>query len=339
MKTRSAPGRAVTGVVVPLLFSLAAWSAAADEYLWIAAPGAIYRVETNTGVATRLPFEPTGVVDLALDARRDRIWILQVGGRVAVHRLDGSEIRVFTLDEARDDGGAASAGSDRTASGAIAVNPTSGDAYAAWQGGLHYLNADTKTRAVIYLPETIRGTVADPAGERIWAATSRGIYAFDANGERVRSIEVDEGFAVLDLALNPAAETLLLVIDDASRSARVLRELNADGGVTFETWLRDLSTVTADGSGGFWATGRKNVLHFSDAHRLQCAFAVRRARSSAMATAANSVNGSIWLATEARILRVDDNCAITRQFAKTDIDVAAMLFEAADTPPFDLIAP
>lgn len=253
MKISNALGRVFAGVVLSLLFSFPAWSGTAGDQLWIGAPESVYRIETDTGASTRLPLDVAGIVDLALDARRDRVWILKQDGRVAVHGLDGSLIRDLELGG----DGAEPAGDMPRTPRAIAVNPQTGHAYAAWNGGLHFFNAEMEPHAVAHLSDTVQAVVVDSVDDRVWAATVRGVYEFAGAGEQVRGFEVDGAYTIVDLAWNAAAETVLLVLNGSDRTERVLREYATDGELMFETRLRDLAAVAADGSGGFWATGRR----------------------------------------------------------------------------------
>jgi hypothetical protein len=333
MKTSSALGRVWSGCVVSFLCSFPAWSATAGEYLWIAEPNSVYRVDTETGAATRLAVEATKVVDFDLDAGRGRLWILQASGRVGLHRLDGDPVRSLSLD--RGEGGAPDPeAAARTPAGRIEVDPRTGQVHVAWRTGIHYLSREGEVRRVVYLPDAARRLAYDPADRLVWVATEHTVHVFDADGAPVGGFRVEERLRIVDLSLSGAAGTAWLVLDDVDRTANVLREYDRSGGLEFETRLRDLSSVSADGSGGFWAAGAKNILLFSQRDRLECALALRRHLGTPLSIAVDAMHRRLWIATESRLVRLDDACTIDRRFAKTGVPVAAMLFDDTGiTPP------
>ncbi|MGA8259395.1 MAG: thrombospondin type 3 repeat-containing protein, partial [Arenicellales bacterium] len=330
---KQALGRATAGIVIACVLSSPAWGATAGAYVWVGTPKTVYRIQVRSGEPTGLSLQGNDIDSFALDARRDRVWLLHDDGGVSGHDLSGARIVQMSAKAIGNQSGGKQGGAGTPKGGDIAVNHANGGVYAAWGRVLNILGPKGKALSSMRLPGVIRGLAIDRSNGTLWAATARGAYSFDAAGKAAGKIEIGDELELLDLAVTPSTHTVLMVLREKDIRANLLRAYGPHGKVEFEKRLRDVSRVVVDGAGGFWATGVRNVLHFDQSLHLLGAVAVPGVDGVPLLSSADREDRTLWVATATEFVHLDEHCEVHQKFARAGVEVSGIIFDDTDTTP------
>lgn len=332
MTTRRVLGRVLAGALIVLFFSPPAWSVTAGAYVWVGTSKTVYRIKVGSGETTHLPISGKNVSSFTLDARHDRLWLLHDDGSVSGYRLNGSRIARLPPQTPGDQSSTRQA-AGQPPGGDIAASHGSGRVYVAWDKSLHILSPNGNTLSTVQLPASITHLLVDDAKHVILAATPHDLYSFDASGRELDKFELGARFEILGLAVDRTADTLLLVLHEKDRRGNLLRAYDRRGTVRFEKRLRDLTRVIADGAGGFWATGVRNILHFDQSYRLLGSVAVQGTDGISLVSSPNREDQALWTTTATGLLRLGRRCEIQRRFKTSASVVSTIVFDNTDTTP------
>lgn len=190
--------------------------------------GRIYAVntdESNASILDAQSLEPLrtldGVSNLALDDRTGRLYIAGLGGLRSVDTQDYRVLQDVDVAYAPHFLG-------------VVVEPSTGRVYATWQeGGDHYLgqyDAETlQELALSPLPGGPDDMVPDPSRALVYVTLNDGehnlLWALDGRGQLAAEQVLGEWSQTTRLALDPAADVLLLGKDHYNSYAITLLEL------------------------------------------------------------------------------------------------------------------
>ncbi len=250
--------------------------------LWVAATRGVLKLATASGEILFEIKDARHVRVLAVDGHDGSLWTW--GGReLRAFEADGRE-RLRTSTPAFALGPAQ-----------LAVDGVAGNVWLARGRQLDRYDADTATlQQTITLPRRIRSLALDRARHRLWVADRNSLRVLDRDG--IELLEVDLGIRARlhASAFDAFLDELWVAVDDH------LQRYDADGVLVFDIVderARRAIHLAADGKGGLWAAGLRQLAHVDASGLVEFIFEPFQGRLTLpiIDLVADPTDGSVWV--------------------------------------------